>query len=88
MTAPKRVFLVMGQRGEYDDYCTWPVVAFANEEEALVHAIYANDEAARLREVARASVDGCTELNRFDPTVEAYAAPCCDYSVREIGFNP
>lgn len=38
----QQAYIVVGHTGEYDDYNTWPVVAYAHEPAAEEHAAKAN----------------------------------------------
>lgn len=44
-----KIYVVMGQTGEYSDHHSWPVCAYASEEDAERHAVAAAARALRIK---------------------------------------
>lgn len=98
--APGKVFVVMGQAGEYSDRRDWPVAAYARREDADAHEHAAWARFYELKdwmdpkgEFWRWSDDPSRPTNQHDPGGDSFrTSGAQDYFVVEVplfeGFTP
>jgi hypothetical protein len=65
--AVKKIWVVMGRTGEYEDYREWPVLGFTDEEQAREYAANATTAAKGICERAREHEDGLYDAHTRDP---------------------
>ena len=53
----QKVYIVMGQTGEYDSYSKWPVHAYLEREKAEEHVAKANERAKEIITLIRLAAD-------------------------------
>jgi hypothetical protein len=80
----KKIYLVIGSTGEYDDYDEWVVKAFRRKKLALALANKAKARANELYPVGRLSYR--TSENKFDPACRM-ARNGASYVVAEVSFD-
>ncbi len=61
----RRLWVVIGSSGEYEDYRTWNVAAFRTEDAAKRRAALAKAEADRLERLYKES-QAWSQVNKFD----------------------
>jgi hypothetical protein len=77
-----KVFALVAESGEYDDYRKWIVAIYDNEADALAHKFYADQEAEKVRTKNDWQVRDSFK-NAFDPSFDGRLGTI--YSVEEYG---
>lgn len=63
----KKIYIVRGSTGEYDDWKCWPVAAYLDKENAELHAELAQKRAAELIKQRQTRDLVAEDRNEFDP---------------------
>jgi len=69
----QKVYVVIGESGEWDEYSKWIVVAYIDKKKAEEHVINANNRGKEVRDlVINHGCDFDTLINEYDPDMVDY----------------
>lgn len=86
----KTIYVVYGERGEYDDHAKWNVLAYSKREDAEKHAAdaaaWSKQRDAAVKANERVGVWGSKAVNPFDD-VDPYPDNETEYGVEELQYG-